>query len=251
MHALLFLTVVALAVSSTSCAKKVAVPDVTQQDLDQATKTLVGLQLKVGTVSGIPSGSTTGAYVLTQNPAAGQQVTANSVVDLVAALPILVPDLSKSKVTDAVNILQGLGLKVSLVKQPTANIFSRGGIKQQTPAPNTPLRPDAVVTLIVEAPPDLGALVGMATQEPAYEKLNPEYRKILDQFLNKPNATGIPPAAMPNPTVTTANPTTAPANPSVATGNPPVATGKPPATTGKPPVAAGKPQAGVTPPPRR
>src|SRR6267142_2087206 len=56
MHALLFLTVVALAVSSTSCAKKVAVPDVTQQDLDQATKTLVGLQLKVGTVSGIPSG---------------------------------------------------------------------------------------------------------------------------------------------------------------------------------------------------
>jgi len=249
MHALLFLTAVVLAVSSTGCAKKVAVPDVTQQDLDQAGKTLGGMQLKVGMVSGIPSGSTTGAYVLTQNPAAGQQVTANSVVDLVAAPPILVPDLSKSKVTDAVNILQGLGLKVSLVKQPTANIFSRGGIKQQTPAPNTPVRPDAVVTLIVEAPPDLGALVGMATQEPAYEKLNPEYRKILDQFLNKPNATGNPPAA-PNPTVTTANPTTALANPAVATGNPPVATGKPPAITGKPPVAAGKPQAGVTPPRR-
>src|SRR5579864_138576 len=60
MHRFLFLVVVAVLLSLTGCAKKVLVPDVTQQDLDQAEKALTGLQLKVGTVSGIPSGNTTG-----------------------------------------------------------------------------------------------------------------------------------------------------------------------------------------------
>jgi beta-lactam-binding protein with PASTA domain len=227
MHRFWFFIAVAVAIGSTGCAKKVVVPDVTQQDLDQAEKALTGLQLKVGTVSGIPSGNTTGAYVLSQSPAAGQQVKSDSPIDLVAAMPILVPDLTKSKVTDAVNTLQGLGLKVSLLKQPTANIFSRGGIKQQMPAPNTPVRPDAVVTLTVEAPPDLGGLVGMFTKEPAYEKLNPQYRQVLDQFLNAPNASGTPPIAPTSPTAAPASPTTAPPNPAPAKTNPPTG-GKPP-----------------------
>src|SRR5258708_20454536 len=89
MHALLFLTVVALAVSSTGCAKKVAVPDVTQQDLDQAGKTLAGMQLKRGTGSGNPSGSTPGAYVLTQKPPAGQPATRDSAVDFCRGAPTL------------------------------------------------------------------------------------------------------------------------------------------------------------------
>jgi len=227
MHRFSFLVVVAVLLSLTGCTKKVVVPDVTQQDLDQAEKALTGLQLKVGTVSGIPSGNTAGAYVLSQSPAAGQQVKSDSPVDLVAAMPILVPDLTKSKVTDAVNTLQGLGLKVLLLKQPTANIFSRGGIKQQTPAPNTPVRPDAVVTLTVEAPPDLGGLVSLFTKEPAYEKLNPEYRQVLDQFVTAPNASANPPVAPASPTATAASPTTAPTNPTAQKANPPTGS-KPP-----------------------
>jgi beta-lactam-binding protein with PASTA domain len=196
-RALCCMAALLIAVGSTGCAKKVAVPDVTQQDLDQAEKALTGLQLKVGAVSGVSSSNVPGAYVVSQSPAAGQQVPANSSIDLVAAAPILVPDLSKSKVTDAVNLLQGLSLKVSLVKLPTANIFSRGSIKQQDPAPNTPVRPQAVVTLTVEAPPDLGVLMGLFTKEPAYEKLNPQYRQVLDQFLSTPNAATAP-ATPPN-----------------------------------------------------
>jgi hypothetical protein len=119
----------------------------------------------------------------------------------------MVPDLTKSKVTDAVNLLQSLSLKVSLVKQPTANIFSRGSIKQQDPAPNTPVRPQAVVTLTVEAPPDLGVLMGVFTKEPAYEKLNPQYRQVLDQFLSTPNA-ATPPAAPLNTVATPPTPAT-------------------------------------------
>jgi hypothetical protein len=188
-RAVLFLAIFAVALSSTGCVKKVAVPDLSQQDVDQAKQMLVAKQLKVGTVSGIPSGSTLGAYVTSQNPPANQQVPVDSTVDLVAIPPVLVPDLSKAKVADAVNALQGLGLKVFLVKQPTANIFSKGHVKQQAPAPNTPVRGGTVVTLMVEAPPDLGVLLGLVTKEPAYEKLDPEYRKILDEFLKPPDAT--------------------------------------------------------------
>jgi beta-lactam-binding protein with PASTA domain len=263
------LLALALAVGSTSCAKKVVVPDVTQQDISQAGKTLAASQLKVGTVTGIPSGTTAstivlsqspkageqasvssavdlvaslavvvpdltnskvsdagttlqalglkvgtvsgvpaasvaGAMVMSENPAAGQNVAANSAVDLVAALPIVLPDLTKSKLTDAVNTLQALGLKMSLIKQSTVNIFARGGVKQQTPAANTPVLPGSTVSLTVEVGPDISALLGVATQEPAYEKLNPEYRKVLDEFLKPPAAATTttpvtPPAGTPPP----------------------------------------------------
>jgi len=37
--------------------------------------------------------------------------------------------------------------------------------------------------LTVTAPPDVGVLLGLVTKEPAYQKLNPEYRNVLDAFL--------------------------------------------------------------------
>jgi beta-lactam-binding protein with PASTA domain len=203
-HVLLSLAVAAGSLSTTSCQKKSVVPQLANQDLSLAEQALTAAALKVGTVSGLPSGgSTAGAYVSAQNPAAGQQVPANSTVDLVVVPPVLVPDLTNGNVTDAVNTLQGIGLKVAFVKQPTANIFSRGGVKQQTPAANTLVRQDSVVTLTVEAPPNVGALLGMATKDPAYQKLNPEYRNVLDQFLNVPpnantTASGAPPKKRPS-----------------------------------------------------
>jgi len=97
--------------------------------------------------------------------------------------PVAVPDLVKSKLTDAVSVLQASGLSVAFIKQPTLKLFGGGKVVLQTPDPNTLVRRGSVVTLTVAAPPDLGALVGLVTKEPAYEKLNPEYRQILDQFL--------------------------------------------------------------------
>jgi hypothetical protein len=60
------------------------------------------------------------------------------------------------------------------------------------------------VSLTVEVGPDISALLGVATQEPAYEKLNPEYRKVLDEFLKPPAAATTtmpvtPPAGTPPP----------------------------------------------------
>jgi len=45
------------------------------------------------------------------------------------------------------------------------------------------VRRGQVITLTVAIPPDLGELVGVVTNEPAYSKLNPEYRQYLDAFL--------------------------------------------------------------------
>lgn len=171
-----------------SCAKKVAVPDFSGQDVDQAEKTIASSQFKLGTVSGLQNGSAQGAYVQSQTPAAGQQAPIHTAIDLVAIPPVQVPDLSKSSVTDAVNALQSVGLKASLMKQPTNNIFSHGHVKQQSPAANTLVRRDSTVFVTVEAPPNLGSLLGLVTKEPAYEKLNPEYRKVLDEFLKQPDA---------------------------------------------------------------
>jgi len=70
-----------------------------------------------------------------------------------------------------------------LVKQPSSNIFGRAKVVQQNPPATSVVRHDSAVMLTVSSPPDLGKLIGMVTKEPAYQKLNPEYRNILDGFL--------------------------------------------------------------------
>jgi hypothetical protein len=182
----LLLAMAAGAIGASSCAKKepVAVPDVSQQDLDQAQKTLAASKLKAGAISG---SSGTGAYVVSQSPAAGQQVSANSAVDLVVALPVTVPLLTGSDLTDAVSSLQGLGLKVGFVRKASVNPFAKAKVEQQDPAANSAVHVNSVVTLTVSTPPDVEGLLGMVAKEPAYQNLKPQYKKVLDAFLGNPS----------------------------------------------------------------
>jgi hypothetical protein len=183
----LLLVVAAGAIGASSCAKKeppIAVPDVSQQDLDQAQKTLAASKLKAGAISG---GSGTGAYVVSQSPTAGQQVSANSAVDLVLALPVTVPLLTGSDLTDAVSSLQGLGLKVGFVRKASMNPFAKAKVEQQDPAANSVVHANSVVTLTVSTPPDVGGLLGVVAKEPAYQNLKPQYKKVLDAFLGNPS----------------------------------------------------------------
>ncbi len=153
------------------------------QDLDPAEKTLAAVPLKLGTISGSPG---TGAYVVSQNPAAGQQVAANSKVDLVVKLPVQVPSLIGSSVTDAVNVLQGLTLKVAFVQQHSSNPFAKTKVESQNPGAGSVVHEGGLVTLTVSAPANYEALVDLAAQEPAYQKLKPEYKNILNLFLGNP-----------------------------------------------------------------
>jgi beta-lactam-binding protein with PASTA domain len=178
----MFVLLIAVA-GATACAKKVTVPSLAQQDLEQAKTILVTLKLKTGNVSGGPGAIPPGAYVVGQNPAPGQLVPANTPIDLTVETPVAVPNLVNSNLADAVNMLQGIGLKVMLVKQPSPKIFSKAKVVQQYPPANTMVHHDVVETLTVTAPPDVGVLLGLVTKEPAYQHLNPEYRNVLDQFL--------------------------------------------------------------------
>ena len=162
------------------CKKAVLVPNVEQQDLEQAKQTLAAAQLQPGTITG---GQGPGSYVLKQSPPPNTQVAAKSPVDLTVALPVAVPDLVKSNVTDAVNTLQGMGLRVAFLKEPTRRLFGGPKVTAQSPVATSLVRQDSVVTITVSAPPDLSALVGAVTKEPAYQNLKPEYRQVLDSFL--------------------------------------------------------------------
>lgn len=174
-------------IAFTGCSKKkeVMVPDLqSQPDLDHAEKALIAAGLKPGNISGTPG---PGAYVVSQKPAAGQQVAPDSTVDLVVEVPIAVPTLTSSNLTDAVTQLQGLGLKVGFVKKSSFNPFGTAKIEQQEPAPNSPMRSGGVVTLTVSTPHDFGGLLGLVSKEPAYQNLKPEYKNVLDAFLGNPS----------------------------------------------------------------
>ena len=172
----------------TGCGKKkVAVPNLVNQDLDQAQKTLAAAGLKTGTISGGAGAPPPGAYITSHTPGPGQQVDANSAVDLVVEMPISVPTLTNSNLTDAVSLLQGLGLKVGFVKKSTINPFGTAKVEQQDPAPNAAVRRGALVTLTVTTGPNVSALLGLVAKEPAYQNLKPEYRNVLDAFLGNPS----------------------------------------------------------------
>ena len=177
---------VTMAVAGFACSKKVAVPDLLNQDIQQATKTLQSLNLKVGNVTGVSGTVSPGAYVVSQNPKSGEQVAANSSVELVVQAPVVVPDLTDAGVTDAVNTLQALGLKVNLVKQSTltaAGLLRTPKVIRQDPSAHTPVRANSLVTLTIESPPKLAGLLDRVIQDPSFEKLNPEYRDVVVEFL--------------------------------------------------------------------
>jgi beta-lactam-binding protein with PASTA domain len=171
--------VIGLALACTGCSKA-TVPDLGQQDVEQAKQALAAAKLKPGNITG---GNGPGSYVVGQTPAAGQKVAANSAVDLQVEAPSMVPDMTNNKITDAVNTLQQLGLKVAFVKEPTSRLFGGSKVVRQDPAPNTLVHRGTMVTLNVSTPPDLGVLIGMVTKDPVYNKLNPEYRQYIDAFL--------------------------------------------------------------------
>jgi serine/threonine-protein kinase len=190
-HVLLIAGLVAVALACGGCAKKVAVPNVVEQDVDQARQALTAAGLKPGNVTGVQGDVPPGSYVVSQMPAAGSQLSTNSPVDLQIEAPSLVPDLTKSSVTDAVNTLQDLGLKVTFIKG-SEGLFGGGPkVTAQAPTPNTAVHRGGVVTLTVSSPSKMAQMFAAVAKEAAYSKLKPEYRQSLDQFFgpNQPPAT--------------------------------------------------------------
>jgi beta-lactam-binding protein with PASTA domain len=180
---------VALTLASTGCTKKVTVPNVKGMEPEQAKATLVAASLKPGNITGGSGSFPPGTHVLTQSPDVGQQVAANSAVDLVVEVPVTVPSVTGATVAEAVSQLQQLGLRVAFVNRSTPNPLAKPKIEEQNPPANSTVSPNTMVTLSVStySGPDIGALLGLVEKEPAYQKLKPEYKKVLDAFLGNPS----------------------------------------------------------------
>ena len=180
-----FVLMLTLLLSVLACAKKIMVPNVVDQQLDQAQGTLTAAGLKPVISNG---SAALGAYVVSQTPGAGQQVPAKTPVTIAIAMPVAVPHVTNTSLADALMRLQSAGLRVSLVKKPTANVFKGSRVVNQDIAPDTLVRRDTNITLTVASPPDVSALLNLVTKEPAYQQLNPEYRNVLDAFLGNGSA---------------------------------------------------------------
>ena len=172
-----------IALVGAGCTKKVAVPDLKAQSKDQATTALTDTNLKVGKLVDSSGNPVTDGRVASQSESAGAMVPVGTAVDLTLDQPINVPSLADSSAVDALMTLQNLGLKGSITKQSTLNLLKGGKVLQQSPPANTPVFSGDTVSLTVASTPDLGALTSLLTQQPDYQKLSPEHRKIIDQFL--------------------------------------------------------------------
>jgi len=175
-----YLSLLIIALTISGCKRDVVVPPVGQMDLEQAKQALASAGLKPGNIVGTAG---PGAYVTAQSLDGGKQVPRDSQVDLTVEMPQALPDLTKSKVTDAISTLQDMGLKVQFIKQPSLRLFGGSKVTAQSPLATTLVRRATTVTLTVATPPDVSAFLGLVTKEPGYQKLNPEYKGILDQFL--------------------------------------------------------------------
>lgn len=182
------LSVIILA-TLTACKKeaKVFVPKLQGMELNQALQTLAGIPLKAGNITGVTGAPPPGTSVVDTNPPAGQEVKANSTVDLIVQPPIVVPTVTGLSITDAVSTLQAIGLRVGFVNKSSMNPFAKPKVQDQAPTAQSPVAVNSIVTLTVTTPPDVGGLLGLVAKEPAYQKLKPEYKNVLDAFIGNPS----------------------------------------------------------------
>ena len=172
--------VLALVLGLTACTKKVQVPAVTGMTTDQAGPVLASAQLKPGKITSQGGGVLPTAKILSQSPSAGQAVAPNTSVDLVVEAPIAVPQLVNMEAADALLMLENAGLKAALAKKTT--ILHWGTVTQQDIAPGTMVTPDTIVTLTVASPPNVSALQGLLSKQPAYQKLSQKGRDLMNHL---------------------------------------------------------------------
>ena len=148
----------------------VEVPDVTRRLIDDAKARLKEKGLSVVETSTDVSEGLQVNQVVSQNPAAGQQVKANSTVELVVAVQrqIAVPDVTFRPADLAQQQITAAGLKF-VMKDPelAPSNVAPGNIKSQNPGGGEKVPPGATVELVAAAQPTtvpaiIGRTIGQA-----------------------------------------------------------------------------------------
>jgi beta-lactam-binding protein with PASTA domain len=141
---------VALVISTGPCS--VSVPNVVGQTQAAATISIGIETLTVGTVTRQCSNTVARDVVLSQNPAAGQQVLPGSGVTLVVSSGFcteLVPNVVSQTLTGAGAILAGANLVVGVVIQQCSNTVQSGLVISQNPAAGAQTPFGSAVSLVV------------------------------------------------------------------------------------------------------
>jgi len=130
----------------------VEVPKITGKTLTQASSILAQSNLKVGNVTSVLAGNTSVDNVLSQTPAAGQKVAANSTVDVgVGVAIVVVPPVKGKAYNDAVNALHSALLDLGNV----SNINSPGVttptlVLDSNPEAGNSLKSHSTVDLVIQ-----------------------------------------------------------------------------------------------------
>jgi serine/threonine-protein kinase len=132
----------------------VAVPDVTEFDVDQATKIIVAAGLRVGGVDSVPSPGDPGIVVATRpNAGAGRQP--GSTIDLVVSrgvATIKVPNVVGLRQDDARRRLESVGLRVGGVEMRKGQRIPLGTVLEQRPRAGQMAEKDGRVELTIAEP---------------------------------------------------------------------------------------------------
>jgi serine/threonine-protein kinase len=129
----------------------IAVPDLAQFDVDQATKVLIAAGLKVGSIDTVPSRIDAGSIVATR-PGSGTGLPAGSPVGLVVSrgpATIRVPSLLGLSQNDARARVEAAGLKVGRILHRSVRRTPAGTVVDQRPNAGTLSPKDARVDIII------------------------------------------------------------------------------------------------------
>lgn len=177
--------------------KKVAVPSVVGDTVDQATTTLESAGFSV-VVTHKHSTSAPAGTVLSESPSAGSSARRGSAVTLVVAekpSTITVPDVSGKSVAAASNLLGQDNLLVGTTSDQSSSTVPSGEVIGTSPAVGTPVKPGSTVNLIVSTGPARLAVPSVVgdTQQAAVSTLQGDGFTVSIQYaaVTNPNDSGV------------------------------------------------------------
>jgi beta-lactam-binding protein with PASTA domain len=174
------------------------VPDLTNLSVPVAEALLTSIGLVLGIVSEQPDAIIIKGNIDAQGTAAGTPASPGDAVNVTisSGLPsLLVPDLFGLTQSDAVTLLQSLGLVVGAIGTAPSTFLPPGEVETQNPSAGTPVAAGSIVSFVLAiAPPAVGTLfdveatvISQYANSPTLLQLVANMNQYVDQSANMAN----------------------------------------------------------------
>lgn len=134
----------------------IAVPNVVNDTLADATSALTAVGLVVGTTTMQPSATVPSGSVISQNPTAGASAASGSAVNLVVSTgrpQVTVPNVVSQTLAAATSTLSAASLVVGTTTSQSSTTVPAGSVISQSPAAGTSVVTGSAVNLIISSGP--------------------------------------------------------------------------------------------------